>query len=101
VELARAIEAGTAPRSRVLHCTNAGETTWFGFARAVFEHLGADPRRVSPCTTAEYPTPADRPAYSVLSGAGWRAAGLTPLRRWDAALAAAFAEGAFATADGS
>ena len=74
----------------VLHLTNAGETTWFGFARAIFTELGADPQRVQPTTTAEFPRPAPRPAYSVLSPDAWTAAGLTPLRDWQAALAAAF-----------
>ncbi len=95
VELARAVAAGDGPVSRVLHCTNAGDTTWFEFARAVFEHLGADPARVSACSSADHPRPAERPAYSVLSDAAWRAGGLTPLRPWERALAAAFADGAF------
>ncbi len=68
------------------HCTGAGQTTWFGLARSVFAELGADPERVRPCSSAEYPRPAPRPAYSVLSDASWRAAGLTPLRRWQEAL---------------
>lgn len=80
-----------------LHLTNAGETTWFDFARAIFVELGADPERVQPTTTANFPRPASRPAYSVLSGAAWVKAGLTPLRDWQAALTAAFAQtpGAF------
>jgi len=76
----------------VLHLTNSGETTWFGFARAIFAELGADPERVQPTTTDKFPRPAPRPAYSVLSPAAWVAAGLTPLRSWQDALAAAFAE---------
>jgi len=75
----------------VLHVTNAGETTWFDFARAIFIELGADPQRVLPTTTANFPRPAPRPAYAVLSLAAWVAAGLTPLRDWRAALSAAFA----------
>jgi dTDP-4-dehydrorhamnose reductase len=77
-------------RYGVYHCTNSGDTTWCGFARAVFEELGADPTRVHPCTTADYPRPAPRPSYSVLGDAAWRAAGLGPLRPWRAALTAAF-----------
>ncbi|WP_018682365.1 dTDP-4-dehydrorhamnose reductase [Actinokineospora enzanensis] len=91
VELARRIVGDTPPAARVLHCTGAGEVTWAGFARAIFEELGADPSRVASCTTADYPTPAARPAYSVLSDQSWRSAGLTPLRPWREALAAAFA----------
>lgn len=51
------------------HFANAGATTWHGFARAVFdehsERGGRAPRLVA-IGTADYPTPARRPAYSVL-----------------------------------
>jgi dTDP-4-dehydrorhamnose reductase len=73
------------------HCTNGGDTTWFGLTRAIFEELGADPSRVQPTTTDAFPRPAPRPAYSVLSDAAWRTAGLSPLRPWREALHAAFA----------
>ncbi|UQS27794.1 dTDP-4-dehydrorhamnose reductase [Amycolatopsis thermalba] len=86
LELGRAVVSGHGPQRRVLHCTNAGETTWYGFARAIFEELGADPERVEPCTTAEFPRPAPRPPYSVLSNEAWQRAGLTPLRPWREAL---------------
>jgi dTDP-4-dehydrorhamnose reductase len=93
-DLARALLELAAATGRVppgvLHCTNGGSTTWYGFARAIFEELGADPERVLPCTSADYPRPAPRPAYSVLSNASWTAAGLSPLRSWRDALAAAF-----------
>ncbi|NKQ57834.1 dTDP-4-dehydrorhamnose reductase [Amycolatopsis sp. K13G38] len=91
LELGKSVVDGRAPARRVLHCTGAGEVTWFGFARAIFAEIGADPERVKPCTTAEFPRPAQRPAYSVLSNEAWRAAGLTPLRPWREALHAYFA----------
>ncbi len=53
------------------HYTASGETTWFGFAKAIFaalaEQTGTDVT-VEPINSAEYPTPAARPAYSVLDG---------------------------------
>ncbi|MFW0784270.1 dTDP-4-dehydrorhamnose reductase [Gordonia sp. CPCC 206044] len=73
-------------RGVVLHATNAGGVTWYQVARAVFDEIGADPSRVRPCTTADFPRPAPRPAFSVLSGSSWTAAGLAPLRDWRAAL---------------
>jgi dTDP-4-dehydrorhamnose reductase len=89
--LAARVAAGEGPSSRVLHCTGGGDTTWFGFAQAIFEELGLEPARVHPCTTEEFPRPAPRPAYSVLSDRSWREAGLPPMRPWREALAAAFA----------
>jgi len=86
VELARS----TAPAG-IYHCTNAGETTWYGFTRAIFSELGADPDRVQPTTTDKFPRPAPRPAYSVLSTRSWQQAGLAPMRGWRSALADAFA----------
>jgi dTDP-4-dehydrorhamnose reductase len=94
VDLARALlELGrsSAPAG-TYHCTGGGDTTWHGFAQAIFTELGADPARVLPATSEEYPRPAPRPAYSVLSDRSWRAAGLTPLRHWRDALHAAFTE---------
>lgn len=70
----------------IYHCTNAGDTTWYGLARAVFAGAGVDPERVRPTTTDRFPRPAPRPAYSVLAGDAWSDAGLTPLQPWDAAL---------------
>lgn len=70
----------------VLHAAGGGTATWFDVARGVFERAGADPARVSPCGTSEFPRPAPRPAYSVLSPASWVAWGLTPLPDWRDAL---------------
>ncbi|MCA0425472.1 MAG: dTDP-4-dehydrorhamnose reductase [Proteobacteria bacterium] len=58
------------PRLRgIFHMTGAGATTWAGFAEAIFARAGARrlPRaRVRPILTADYPTPARRPANSRL-----------------------------------
>lgn len=91
-DLARALVelARSDARPGIYHCTGGGDTTWFGLAQAVFEELGADPARVSPITTDQYPLPAPRPAYSVLSDRVWREAGLTPMPHWRDALHQAF-----------
>ncbi|HEX4782632.1 MAG TPA: dTDP-4-dehydrorhamnose reductase [Usitatibacter sp.] len=54
------------------HATAEGETSWHGFARAIFEErsrgvAGFKAPPVEPIATEQYPTPATRPAYSVLS----------------------------------
>lgn len=55
-------------RCGLYHVACQGETTWWGFAQRIIELGGFGGRvRVLPITTAEYPTPAKRPAYSVLS----------------------------------
>jgi dTDP-4-dehydrorhamnose reductase len=48
-----------------LHVTDGGECTWYELARAVIERVNPG-CTVMPCTTAEFPRPARRPAYSVL-----------------------------------
>ncbi len=52
------------------HCCNAGQTTWFGFAEAIFELaspiLGLRPPELIPIPTEDFPTPAERPRFSVL-----------------------------------
>ena len=67
------------------HYCNAGATTWHGFATAIVDELRtlADGppvvcTRVVPITTAEYPTPARRPAYSVLDTARIATLGIVP-----------------------
>jgi dTDP-4-dehydrorhamnose reductase len=47
------------------HVAPEGECTWADFAEAIFEEAGLD-CRVRRITTAEFPRPAARPAYSVL-----------------------------------
>ena len=57
--------------SGLFHLTAGGQTSWHGFATAIFEQahrngMLARIPQVVPITTAEYPTPARRPAYSCL-----------------------------------
>ena len=76
--------------SGIYNLSAAGETSWAGFARAIFERMAARPGfrapRVVPIATRDYPTPATRPAYSVLSHRKLRSAfGFAP-SRWEAQL---------------
>ena len=80
-----ALRAGA---SGLLHLTNSGETTWFRFARAAVARAGLDPGRIVACTTADYPTPARRPAYSVLGSERRGPLGLPDLPHWEASLPA-------------
>lgn len=50
----------------IYHFTNEGVISWYDFAKAIFEISGKK-MKVNPIRTAEYPTPAKRPLYSVLS----------------------------------
>jgi dTDP-4-dehydrorhamnose reductase len=61
LELAASEEYG------IHHRAGAGECSWFEFALEIVERAGLD-CSVEPCTTAEFPRPAPRPAYSVLGG---------------------------------
>jgi dTDP-4-dehydrorhamnose reductase len=70
----------------LVHTTCQGETTWHGFAKAIFEAKGMKVD-LSPCVTADYPTPAKRPAYSVLDGTRRRSLGGDLLPTWQEALA--------------
>lgn len=75
-------------RSGTFHVTNQGETSWFGFARAVLSSAGFDPERVQPIGTAELDPPllALRPADSRLDNAALRLTGLPLLPEWSESL---------------
>jgi dTDP-4-dehydrorhamnose reductase len=92
VDLAHGIIALERSRAAagVYHTSSSGSVTWFGLAREIFGLLDANPGRVSPITTAEYPSPAPRPACSVLGHGAWAAAGIEPLPDWRVALRRAF-----------
>ncbi len=80
--------------SGIYNLSAAGETTWAGFAEAIFARAARWQRlrapRVVPIATADYPTPARRPAYSVLSHRKFRQAfGFAPTD-WEVQLDACF-----------
>ncbi|MGY4531469.1 dTDP-4-dehydrorhamnose reductase [Pseudomonas sp. TE3786] len=72
------------------HLTGQGETSWFGFASAIGEHLKAAGKpcaRLVPIASSDYPTPAQRPLNSRLDCARLQAAWSIHLPDWQAALA--------------
>jgi dTDP-4-dehydrorhamnose reductase len=71
----------------IYHGTNSGQATWFEFAQEIFKLSGADVGRVTPVSSGEYPRPAKRPSYSVLSHDAWASTTVEPLRDWRIALA--------------
>ncbi len=89
--VARRLIGGTCPPDGVgtFHCTGDGATTWCNFARKIFEI--AEPRiqaipDVQPITTADYPTPARRPANSALDCSKLERVYGIALRPWEEAL---------------
>jgi dTDP-4-dehydrorhamnose reductase len=71
-------------RSGIIHATNQGEVTWYGFVQQVLAAAGYDPNMVRPISTAELdpPRPAPRPANSVLDNTVLRDAGIPLLREF-------------------
>ncbi len=75
----------------VYHMTAAGETTWFGFARAIFAAAGGAAPRLIPIATSDYPTPAARPANSLLDNSRFERTFGFRLRDWNDQLDAVMA----------
>jgi dTDP-4-dehydrorhamnose reductase len=50
----------------IFHYTNEGVCSWYDFAQVIFD-VSKDPIKINPIETSQYPTPAKRPFYSVLS----------------------------------
>jgi dTDP-4-dehydrorhamnose reductase len=69
----------------VYHAVLQGQTTWFDFARAIVDGLGAKVR-VTPITSEEFRAPAKRPRYSVLDNSKIRKDFNIISPRWDAHL---------------
>jgi dTDP-4-dehydrorhamnose reductase len=77
----------------IVHLTNAGVVSWYGFVRHVLAATGRSPAEVDamvrPITTADLdpPRPAPRPANSVLANRRWTELGHEPLRHFSEPLA--------------
>ena len=69
----------------IYHLTNEGECSWYDFAKEIFKISDIDVK-VIPVSTEEFPRPAPRPSYSVLSNKKWENAGFTPMRNYKEAL---------------
>jgi dTDP-4-dehydrorhamnose reductase len=78
--------------SGIYHATAAGATTWFGFAQAIFDEMlrrraiDFAPPRLVPIATRDYPTPARRPANSVMSNEKLAAAFGVSIADWKSGL---------------
>lgn len=69
------------------HLTGTGQTSWYGFARAIFAQFGRTDVSVEPVPSTEYPTPASRPAYTALDSTRARTTFDLDLPPWTAQLA--------------
>lgn len=85
--------AGERDMPAVMHWSDNGAASWYDVAVAVGQ-IGAElglidtPARVQPITTSDYPTPAERPSYSLLDCTGTRAALELDGEHWHQALRA-------------
>ena len=87
-DLAKAIKEIVEKKSEkygIYHVTNKGQVSWYEFAKKIFEIKKIE-IKVNPCTSEEYPRPAPRPHYSVLSDKKWIESGFTPMRNYEEAL---------------
>lgn len=65
------LRMATPANNGIYHLTAAGETSWYGFAEAIFRlsaQAGDKVPAIKPILTSDYPTPATRPANSLLNG---------------------------------
>ena len=69
----------------IFHFCNNEPTTWFDFAKAIAEGIDAS-CKLHPIPSSEYPTPAKRPAYSVLDTKKFRSTFNLGIRPWQEAL---------------
>lgn len=65
----------------IMHTTAEGHSSWYEAARYFLDTIKV-PYKMRPCTTAEYPTPAHRPANSILANRVLLDAGLSTFVSW-------------------
>lgn len=81
------LKIAASDRYGVYHCANHGVASWYEFTRKIVRLAGID-AEVRPCTTAEFPRPAPRPAYSALDNMVLRITAGDGMRSWQDAVAA-------------
>jgi len=64
------------------HATSEGYCTWYDLAVSFLNRMGL-PHRIRPCTTREYPTPAVRPANSILENQRLKELGVNLMEAWE------------------
>ena len=69
----------------IYHLTNSAECSWYEFTKYFYKLANLN-TKVKPVTTEEFPRPAPRPNYSVLSNEKWIKAGFKPLRNYKEAI---------------
>jgi dTDP-4-dehydrorhamnose reductase len=84
MKMIEAINAGKSIKG-VYHYANTGETTWFDFAAKIKAIAGLD-CALNPIETKDFPTPAKRPAYSVLDTSNIEHALSLSIPHWEDAL---------------
>lgn len=72
--------------ARLYHYTNEGVCSWYDFAKAIHRLAGIRDCKVKPLRTSEYPTPAKRPAYSVLDKSKIKKAFNLDIPHWEESL---------------
>ncbi|MCX6344974.1 MAG: dTDP-4-dehydrorhamnose reductase [Armatimonadetes bacterium] len=75
------------PLYGVYHYTNAGECSWYDFAKCILETAGKTDVKVVPIKSDEWPTPTKRPKYSVLRHYRMELLGRDNARPWQEAVA--------------
>jgi dTDP-4-dehydrorhamnose reductase len=86
VDLAKfLVELVVSNKYGIYHASNEGVCSWHEFAVEIFKQAGLD-IKVNPLTSEEFPRPAARPKYSVLSKKKIVDQGFTPMRDWKEAL---------------
>ncbi len=85
-----AIDKGIKPG--IYHFSNEGVTSWYDFTKSIHRIAGINTCHVMPLHTAEYPTPASRPAYSVLDKTKIKVAYSINIPHWEESLAKCIAK---------